>query len=219
MSVDLETTARVATILGWVVGAVGVTVSVRSFWSNVRTAKAKFVTDLTESFLEKELHGFWYRLDYSKHPKGWRFNLANFRMSDDERLLDTLLYKFAVVGHMLKTNAIAAADIEVLIPMCRQTFENEEVRKYLRFYALDFYCEVKMKRTPFPDALYCYEELTKYAVENSILPKSTLGSGPALVSELRAIHNDAMLRAKIATSLGYACECVRKNLNSCTASI
>jgi hypothetical protein len=120
----------VTPITAMLIAAVGIYYAVKTYRINSRTNRAKFVFDLTESFLkEKELREFWYRLNYNT----WTFVLNSFRHSQDERLLDTLLYKFVVIGRMLRSGAIGVEDIEGLFVMCRQTFSNHEVHDYLAF--------------------------------------------------------------------------------------
>jgi hypothetical protein len=157
-------------ITGMLIAAIGIFYAIKTYRSNSRTNRAKFVFDLTESFLkEKELREFWYRLDY-QNPQSWKFVLNIFRHSQDERLLDTLLYKFVVIGQMLRSGAIGVEDIEGLFIMCRQIFGNTEVQDYLRFHRLDFWCSDSLENSSFRDALYLYGAITDHLVKRACTP-------------------------------------------------
>ncbi len=82
-----------ATVGGMALAAASLLIASRSPQLASRTSKAKFVFDLTDQFLkEPSLKAFWYRIDYDKDAMAWRFDLATFRHSEEERLLDVLIY-------------------------------------------------------------------------------------------------------------------------------
>lgn len=194
-----------ATIVGIAVGACSLYISSRSLGVTSRTNKAKFVFDLTDSFLkDPELRRFWYKLDYDSITENtWKFDLTTFRHSEDERMIDTLIYKFSVVGHMLKSGAINDNDIIGLYTECRQLFHNQQIREYIRFVQLDFYCTDGFTHLQFADGLYCYEMLTRASVKIRNMNKSELVDCLDFISEIRSIVNKPELRKAIAERIGY----------------
>jgi hypothetical protein len=190
----------VTPITAMTIAAVGFFYVVKTYRSNSRTNRAKFVFDLTESFLkEKELREFWYRLDYDS----WKFILNIFRHSQDERLLDTLLYKFVVIGRMLRSGAISVQDIEGLFVMCRQTFGNHEVQDYLRFHKLDFWHTQRLQTYTFRDALYLYGAITNHLVKTGRADKQSYKRYQNFVNELDSIPTNRLLQRQIALKIGY----------------
>jgi hypothetical protein len=194
-----------ATIGGMCFAALSILIAASSLRHVTRTNKAKFVFDVTDSFLKDgDLQRFWYRLDYdSADDISWKFDLHTFRQSEEERLLDALLYKFDAVGLMLRTKAVHVSDLEGLFILCRQTFSNADVREYLRFHQLDFWHAYSLCTLCYADALYLYQQLTIHFVNTGRAPVRHYADCSAFICELRAIPSDPRRRKAIATRIGY----------------
>ena len=193
-----------AAVGGMALAATSLFIASRSLQLASRTNKAKFVFDLTDQFLkEPSLKAFWYRIDYDRGDKAWRFDLGTFRHSEEERLLDVLIYKFQVIGHMLRSGAVDPRDMSGLYTTCRQLFHNANVRDYVRFVQIDFYCADGFTHLQFENALYCYQQLTRDAVRRGHIDRSELRDCKAFIAELRSISKRADLREQIARRIGY----------------
>ena len=195
-----------ATVGGMAIAAASLLIASRSLQLASRTNKAKFVFDLTDQFLkEPSLKAFWYRIDYDKDlTKAWRFDLTDFRHSEEERLLDALIYKFQVIGHMLRTGVVTPRDMIGLYTICRQLFHSSHVRDYIRFVQIDFYCADGFTHLHFEDALYCYQQLTRDAVRHGRIDRAELRDCKAFIAELRSLPKRSAVREAIAARIGYS---------------
>ena len=194
-----------ATTVGAALTSCGVLIAARSLAMARRTNKAKFAFDLSKSFLkEAQIKVFWSRLNYNSDETSWRFDLSKFRRSDDERDIDEILHKFTVIGHMIRCRSIDVYDINSLYFTCRQVFHNAQVREYLRFVQIDLYLSDGFVFLQFGDALYCYEQMTKWAVKTKHAGQSELDDCQNFLSELQSLHAKPQLRKEIAARIGYA---------------
>ena len=183
----------------------GVFIAARSLRITSKTNKAKFAFELSESFLkEARIQKFWSRLNYDADENAWKFDLAKFRHSDDERDIDTILYKFMAIGHMIRCGAISAVDVKSLYFTCRQLFHNSEARDYLMFVQIDTYMSDGFTGLHFGDALYCYEQMTRWAVKTRYAARSELTDCRNFIAELQRVSVQPQLRKAVATRIGYA---------------
>jgi hypothetical protein len=150
----------VATMLALVVGSVSAVVAVLALRLNSRVQKAQFVTNLTNDFFgDSDLQRFYYKVDYER----FLFDVAQFKGSEDERHLQALLYRYNMVGRLVRLGAIAVTDVEFLVFELVQVFKNSEVRRYLAWLN-DEYEEYggygkNKRRRPFDDACWLLERL------------------------------------------------------------
>lgn len=194
-----------ASLLGILLTTFAVFIAARSLRLTLRTNRAKFAFDLTESFLkEDKIKSFWARLNYDVGPDAWVFDLSKFRHSEDEKYIDTILYKFMPIGHMIRSRVIVARDVNSLYFMCRQVFHNLQVREYLRFVQIDTFMADGLVGLHFEDALYCYEQMTLWAVKTGYAGKAELNDCRTFIAELRTLHQDPELRQTISKRIGYA---------------
>lgn len=193
-----------AQLLGTLIALIGGTIALQSLRLNARTNKSKFIVDLTESIIkDKEVTDFWYRLDY----EDWKFDLANFRRSAEERHIDILLCRCAVIGQVLRAGSVSKADLANIFTLIRQIFSNNEIRNYLRFNMLDFYRAAGRLETQWPDALYLYGELLKWHAHNgkgrAQDDEQEIKQHTDFVAELNRIPRDGKLREEIASRINY----------------
>lgn len=187
-------------VIGALIALAGGAIAVQAFRLNARTNKSKFILDLTESFLrDKEIVEFSYHLDYET----WKFDLSRFRHSPEERYLDTLLNRCAVMGQLLRMKSIGAADLANVFSIIRQIFSNEDVRKYLQFHMLDFYRTAGHVEPHFPDAHYLYINLLRWAARSQKGNPDDLKNYLEFVAELKRIPYDRRLREAVAARIGY----------------
>jgi hypothetical protein len=201
--VDLgKSLAPWAQTFGTIIVMVGFVVAAASLRVTIKTNKAKFVLELTDSFLKDEkLLRFWYSLDY-EGKDSFIFDLKSFRASETERLLDTLLHKFSVVGRLLRTGAIGIDDIQAISMLCRQTFNNEQVRNYLRYVILDFW-RIGVINQTFNDALYLYEKMTTHFVAKGWATYEESMRCRCFIRQLEAITRDETARREVAATIKY----------------
>jgi hypothetical protein len=193
-----------AQLLGTLIALIGGAIALQNLRLNARTNKSKFIVDLTESIIkDKEVTDFWYRLDYDD----WKFDLTNFRRSAEERHIDILLSRCAVIGQVLRAGSVSKADLTNIFILIRQVFSNEEIRNYLRFNMLDFYRDAGRLETQWPDALYLYGELLKWHAHNrrgrAQDDEQEIKKHTDFVAELNRIPSDGSLREEIAHRIKY----------------
>ena len=73
---------------------------------------------------------FAIRLDEKKIDK--------FKGSDEERWLDAILYRYDVIGRMVRTNTIPLNDIEYVLFEIIQVYKNKDVINYLKWLDGEF---------------------------------------------------------------------------------
>lgn len=192
-----------AQLLGIIAALFGGAMAIQTFRLNTRTNKSKFVLDLSEIFLkDSELKTFWYRLDYDG-PLSWKFDLSDFRHSAEERYLDSLLHRCAVVGQLLRSKSVHARDLANIYPVIRQIFCNEQVREYLRFNMLDFWRVAGHVQPHWPDAHYLYEQLLRWHIKEGIAKQKELDEYICFARELRQLPRDSELRKEVAGRINY----------------
>jgi hypothetical protein len=99
-----------------------------------QVSRAGFVKDLVSSFFANhEERLFFYRLDYRE----WKFLPDQFRMSDDEVLLDNLIYRLSYVGMLVNDGILDVDDVYILRFILRDLIENEEIQKYFAWVHQD----------------------------------------------------------------------------------
>lgn len=101
---------------------------------NSKATKARFVLDLNKWFNDDDKErAFFYRLDYTEDDRTFRFDPDRFRHSEDERHLDSLLYKLNHVGTLLRLGLLTREDLGSISFIATQTLKNKDVLKYLEW--------------------------------------------------------------------------------------
>lgn len=120
-------------ILGFI-GLFSIFLAYRQLRIGQRAQQTQIAIHLHSDFFEEpDLRDFLYRLDYSDGPKAWKFNPKTFPHSEDERLLDLILYKFSFIGSLVENNDIKIGDLLWLKVEAKIVLENEDVIKYLEW--------------------------------------------------------------------------------------
>lgn len=89
---------------------------------------------IKDLFNDSESRKFYYDIDYGKFVfKDEKNFLEKFKGSDDERRLDSLLYKYNYVGRLVNTGYLDINDIDFLVFPMLQVFNNENVQNYLEW--------------------------------------------------------------------------------------
>jgi len=190
-------------LLGVIIALIGGGIAIQTFRLNARTNKSKFVLDLTETFIkDEEMIKFWYRIDYDD-DRSWKFDLTTFRHSEEERRLDTLLYRCSVMGQMLRMGSLKSADLSNVFIIIQRIFLNDQVRNYLLFNMLDFYITAKHREPHWPDAMYLYDELLKWHIRNRNGNINDLREYQTFLKELKMLPHDAELRNSVAHRIKY----------------
>ena len=101
----------------------------------IRDQKMKSQGDLIKDlFDDSEIRKFYYRIDYNQ----FEFNtddsfLEKFKGGDDERRLDSLLFKYNYIGKLVRNKYLEIDDINFLIFPMLQVYNNSSVQKYLQW--------------------------------------------------------------------------------------
>lgn len=158
---------EVVTVTGLAFAFVQLRIARRNSREAMRATKARFIQDLNQWFNEDEGEkAFFYRLDYSRRKNAFKFDAAAFPHSEEERYLDTLLYKLSHAGALLRSGVVAVNDLTWIRFIAAATLRNEEVQKYLEW--LRSPSEVP-DHSSFADAIALYEQL--FGPNDATLPK------------------------------------------------
>jgi hypothetical protein len=163
MSSGISVVRDAATIIALLVGSVSAAVAVLTLRRNSRVQKAEFVASLAKDFYDdSDLRKFYYKIDYEE----FKFDLDkldSFKGSEDERRLDALLFRYNMVGRLVRLRTISISDIEFMIFELVQVFKNAEVAKYISWLSDEYekhgtYGTNKRLR-PLDDAKWLLEQL------------------------------------------------------------
>jgi len=184
----------------YIFAILGGSVAIVALRQNARTNRSKFILDLTGFALtDSSTRDFWYKLDYDD----WIFELSTFRKSDEEKHIDSMLYKFSVIGQLLRNSSVKASDLNNIYPIVRQFFSNVQIREYLRFNMMDFWRVAGHTDFHWPDAMYLFESLTRYQVQKRRSRWEELEDCKRFLAELRRIPLEKDLRQEIALRIKY----------------
>lgn len=101
---------------------------------NTQVSRKRIVTEILLSVWGAEdERSFFYRLDY----EDWTFSPDRFRKTNEERLLDQILYKAALLGNLLKSDSIDAEDIQQAEFFVFTVLGNDQVYEYLKWAQRD----------------------------------------------------------------------------------
>jgi hypothetical protein len=93
-----------------------------------RTQRYQFLLTVTDrSFGAKDVREFYYRLDYNR----FSFDPKTFMETDDERLLDGVIYNLDIIGRMVRTHVLTLDEVSILGFQVSRVMGNEEVQRYL----------------------------------------------------------------------------------------
>ncbi|MFX0556939.1 hypothetical protein ACOCEA_09075 [Maribacter sp. CXY002] len=105
-----------------------------------RVNRVRFIYDLTNDlFADDKIREFFYKIDYEKFE--FEFDdkkIEKFKGSDEERWLDTILYRYDVIGRMVRTETMPLKDIEYILFEIIQVYKNKDVRNYLKWLDGEF---------------------------------------------------------------------------------
>jgi hypothetical protein len=132
----------VSLMLNSVIGIVGIfltflTVAFAGYELNRarRDSQSRFLFDINAWLIsDEEARKFYYRLDYER----WQFDPNTFRLSDEERALDKLLYTLNTIQHLIESKHIPAQKLDYLQLDAAQILNNPEVQKYFAWLDTEF---------------------------------------------------------------------------------
>ncbi|MGF6808367.1 hypothetical protein OKW30_003493 [Paraburkholderia sp. Clong3] len=150
----------ISTFLGFLAAAVGLFftawqlkegVNVRKAEVNVR--RAEFLLNTTERFFsDVEVRRLYYDIDYGDFDltfvqSGPRLIPENVRRgggdakpfigSEDERLLDSLLYTLDVIARIAAMDVMTSADVQIFLFQAAQVLRNNAVKRYIESVNID----------------------------------------------------------------------------------
>src|SRR4051794_30752160 len=103
----------VVTAVGFAATVIGLILTAKQMARNGKTQRAQFILSVINNlFSDNEERKFFYKVDYeqfqfSRSSEG----LKVFKGSDDERHLDSLLYRYDSIGHMVRMKIIEMSDV------------------------------------------------------------------------------------------------------------
>jgi len=136
---------NVLTFIGLAATALGLTFTARQLRNGVRVQRAQFLLQTTERyFKDADVRKLYYDIDYgafelrfvNDEPREFRRNGQDFRPlfgSDEERLLDALLYTFDVIARVVELGAMSEGDSRVFAFQAARVFRDKYVAAYLQW--------------------------------------------------------------------------------------
>ena len=127
--------------------------------------KHNFLANITNDlFDDTDLRKFFYEIDYEKFSFS-EGKLDEFKGSDQERHLDALLYRYNLLGRLVRMKVLRRTEIEFMFFEMTQVFKNAEVSKYLSWLEREYvqYGGIgkNTRKRPYDDARWLIEELSK----------------------------------------------------------
>lgn len=115
---------------------------------NTQVSRGQIVTDIVISIFSDEAERtFFYRLDY----EDWKFSEDRFRKTNEERILDQILYKLSHIGALVRNGSIQYDDARIVEFTALAVLGNREVQAYLEWIKDDAPLE-----SSFDDAIGLY---------------------------------------------------------------
>ena len=159
------TLGNLISVLGFIATAIGLFLAIKQMRRNLKIQKSNVILKITdELFQDNEQRQFFYKIDYEK----FEFNLdklESFKGSDDERRLDSLLYKYDAISKLIRMALIDVEDIEFLLFEIVQVMHNKEVKKYIKWLDGEFeehgVVKNNKRKRPHDDVRWLIEELEK----------------------------------------------------------
>ncbi len=148
------------TAIGPFVAAFGLMLTVIQLYRNWKIQKAQFLTTIIKDFFADDgLRRFFYKIDYGKFEFDEN-KIEEFKHSDDERWLDTLLYRYDLLGRLVRMKLLALDDLEFLAFELSRVFNDEEVNKYIKWLESEFekYGDFASNKRPHDDARWLIEK-------------------------------------------------------------
>ena len=150
-------TGDILTVIGFVFTTVGLLYTAGELRRNTINQRMQFLLEIAERyFADTAARNLFYQIDYGKY----RFELEKFVGSDDERLLDGMLYNFDLIGRLVKTNTVSIDEVSILAFQASRVLRNSEVRKYLAWLDGEYRSEGRVQAAHM-DARYLMMALEK----------------------------------------------------------
>lgn len=159
------TTGSILLAIGLLITGTGLLLNFLQLLRSWRVQKAQFLSNITKDlFDEGDLRRFFYKIDYEKFvfdPEA----LDSFKGSDNERYLDSLLYRYNHLGSLVRMKILEIGEIEFLIFEIVQVFKNKEVDKYISWLESEYKKHGSIgsnsRKRPYDDARWLIERLSR----------------------------------------------------------
>lgn len=138
---DLQSVGEIATVVIAAASLVALGLTLRELnearryqRESTEVSRKRIVTDILLSVWGDEAERmFFYRLDY----EDWAFKEDRFRKTSEERYLDQILYKIALLGNLLRSGNVVPSDVRQAEFFVFAAVGNKEVLKYFEFVKRD----------------------------------------------------------------------------------
>jgi len=127
-------------IIGFFIALGAFLIAFRQMTETSKVNRIKFIYDLTNDlFGDNKLREFFYKIDYDKFKFSTKEeDLKKFKGSNEERWLDSILYRYDVIGRMVRSNVIPLKDLEYVLFEIVQVYKNKHVKKYIKWLDGEF---------------------------------------------------------------------------------
>src|SRR3954470_23553474 len=126
---------NILTAAGFILTAATVLFAAITLRSSVRVRRAEYLLKLTERyFKDADVRKFYYKVDWGN----WQLEGTIGSGSDEERWLDSLLYSFDEIGHVLRLGVLNENDARLFAFQASRVLQNEHVSSYLKMLDDDY---------------------------------------------------------------------------------
>jgi hypothetical protein len=143
----LQSFSQLADVVAALFTAIGILLAYRELRRNTRVQRAQFLLDATERyFSDVEVRRLFYDINY--HRFKLSFEEGNpttitrgdetprpFLHSEDERLLDTLLYTLDVLGRIVRIGVLDQSEAKIFAFQAVRVLEYPAVQQYVEWLA------------------------------------------------------------------------------------
>jgi hypothetical protein len=120
--------ANALTLVGIFLTFASVAFAGRQLRRSLHTSQADFLFKIITWYLDDPaLRAFFYKLDYNQ----WKFDQRTFSGSDEEPLIDKMLYVFDLLERLIQSKQISQADLSILTFEASRVLHNPQVERYL----------------------------------------------------------------------------------------
>jgi hypothetical protein len=134
---------NILTFIGLLATALGLMFTARQLRNGIRVQRAQFLLQTTERyFKDTDVRRLYYDIDYNRfelrfvnnEPHEFRRNSQDFKPffgSEEERLLDTLLYTLDVIARVAELKAMDERESRLFAFQAARVFHNKQIAAYL----------------------------------------------------------------------------------------
>lgn len=120
------------TLFGFALTALGLFFTAFQLRQNAKVQRASFLLEMTERYFQDEdVRKLFYAIDYGEGLFDESKPVVFSGNSREERLLDELLYRFDLIGYLVKKRAFSTRETSIFTFQAARVLDNTRVMEYL----------------------------------------------------------------------------------------